>query len=289
MTIMRYNSFVLEGEMDMKYTDLICGRRSVRTFDGKGIGDDVMKQLEAFAQDCGNPYGAVMEFCFLSAKEHGLKSPVISGTDNFVAVKMKRQPHFDEALGYSMEKFVLDACSIGIGTNWIGGTMDRKAFESAIDLAEDEVMPCVTPIGHAAKRMSIKEVAMRKGVGADRRKVFGELFFDGDFNTPLKEDEAGELLLPLQMVRLAPSAVNKQPWRVVVEGDTVHFYEKRGKNFDSKSVGDMQKIDVGIAMCHFDLTAKETGLGTVFEISYPQIETPENVEYIASFRVFSAE
>jgi len=59
-------------------------------------------------------------------------------------------PHFEEALGYAMEQFVLDAWSVGIGTTWIGGTMDRQAFEKAMDLSEDEVMPCVSPIGHIA-------------------------------------------------------------------------------------------------------------------------------------------
>ena len=264
---------------------LVSGRRSVRTFDGKGIADDIMEQLKAFADNCANPYGIPMEVRFLNAREHGLKSPVIAGTEEYVAVKLKRVPHFEEALGFSLEQFVLDAWAIGIGTTWIGGTMDRPAFERAMELADDEIMPCVSPIGHAAKRMSLKEVAMRKGVGADKRKPFGELFFKESFDQPMTEAEAGQLLRPLQMVRLAPSAVNKQPWRVVVAGDCAHFYKKSGKGFAGSPAGDMQKIDMGIALCHFALGAEEAGLVAEFEINDPQIPVPEKTEYIASYRV----
>ena len=229
---------------EKRYSELIRARRSVRTFDGKGISDDIMEQLRVFAANCPNPYDIPMEFRFLNAKEHGLKSPVIAGTDEYVAVKLKRVPGFEEALGYSLEKFVLDAWSVGIGTTWIGGTMDRPAFERAMELADDEIMPCVSPIGHAARRMSLKEIAMRKGVGADRRKPFEELFFAGGFDQPLTEAKAGQLaegkagqptgvksgqlLLPLQMVRLAPSAVNKQPQRLQRLGGRRHAKDRHG-------------------------------------------------------------
>ena len=268
---------------EKQYSKLVRERRSVRTFDGQGIRSEVLEQLKSFAGSCSNPYGIPMEFRFLNAKEHGLKSPVIAGTEEYVAVKLKRVPHFEEALGYAMEQFVLDAWSVGIGTTWIGGTMDRQAFEKAMELSEDEVMPCVSPIGHAAKRMSIKETVMRKGVGADRRKAFEELFYTDGFDRPMKEDEAGELLLPLQMVKCAPSAVNKQPWRVVVTESDIHFYMAKGKGFESSSVGNMQKIDMGIALCHFALGAEEAGLDVEFEINDPGIPVPEKTEYIATY------
>ena len=252
-----------------KYSKLIRERRSVRTFDGQKISGDVLEQLKSFTESCDNPYGVPIEYRFLNAKEHGLKSQVIAGTDEFVAVKMKRQPNFEEALGYSMEQFVLDAWSIGIGTTWIGGTMDRSAFERAMDLSEDEVMPCVSPIGRAAKRMSLKETVMRKGVGADRRKAFEELFFTDSFDQPMKEENAGSMLLPLQMVRLGPSAVNKQPWRIVVAENCAHFYIAKAKGFENSAHGNMQKIDMGIALCHFSLGAKEAGLTAEFEIHDP--------------------
>jgi hypothetical protein len=78
-----------------------------------------------------------------------------------------------------------------------------------MELTPDEMMPCATPIGYPAESMSIREKMMRAGIKAYQRKPFGELFFDGDFDTPLSAEKAGSLAKPLEMVRLAPSAVNR--------------------------------------------------------------------------------
>ena len=124
---------------------------------------------------------------------------------------------------------------------------------------------------------------MRKGVKADSRDPFVTLFYDGTFDTPLTPDKAGSLAKPLEMVRWAPSAVNKQPWRTVIAQNAVHFYLKHAKGFISDAVGDMQKIDLGIALCHFALTAKENNLDVQFCISDPGITTESDVEYITSY------
>lgn len=76
---------------------------------------------------------------------------------------------------------------------------------------------------------------MRKAVKADERLPFEELFFDGSMDKPLNADKAGDIEVPLEMVRLAPSAVNKQPWRVIVEDKMVHFYLKRSKRMWSEN------------------------------------------------------
>ena len=125
---------------------------------------------------------------------------------------------------------------------------------------------------------------MRKGVKADARLPFETLFYSGSFDTPLTPERAGTLFDALEAVRLAPSAVNKQPWRVVVCGDTVHFYEKRSKGY-SDGGWDIQKIDLGIALAHFELAAKESGLSPVLTIADPGIAAAPDTEYIASFRV----
>ena len=262
--------------------ETIKERRSVRTFDGKGVSEEEKAQLIKTAEEAVNPYGIDVETRVLDAGEHGLKSPVIAGADTYVAMKLERQPHFEEALGYSFEKFCLDAWELGFGTTIIGGTMNRPAFEDAMALEDGQLMPVVTPIGRVAKRMSIKEVAMRKGVGADKRRAFGDLFFSESFERPLTAGDAGELAEILEMVRLAPSAVNKQPWRLVVSGNKVHFYLKPDKGFVSDSVGDMQKIDMGIAICHFCLAAAEKGMETKLEIADPGLETAAGTEYIAT-------
>ena len=229
-----------------------------------------------------NPYKIPVEFKLLSAKENGLTCPVVSGTDLYVGGKIKQVPCANEAFGYSFEMLVLYAQSLGIGTVWLGGTMNRSAFEAAMDLNADEMMPCASPLGYPAEKMSFKESVMRKAIKANERLAFEELFFYGTFDTPLIKEKAGGLAHPLEMVRLAPSAVNRQPWRAVVCDNAVHFYLKRSKGFSGSGI-DMQKIDMGIALCHFELAAKELDLNAVFSVCDPEIAAGADMEYIASY------
>ena len=87
------------------------------------------------------------------------------------------------------------------------------------------------------------------------------------------------------MVRWAPSAVNKQPWRIIVTEHGFHFYEKRDKGYVSDKTGDLQKIDVGIALCHFMMGLEEQGKAPEAAVSDPGLPVPDGTEYIATVRI----
>lgn len=266
----------------MKMSDIIRKRRSVRTFDGRVLADDDVKKILEYAVKVENPFDIPIEWKMLNAQKDGLSSPVISGTDTYIAGKMRKTARAEEAFGYAFEKIVLFAESLGIGTTWIAGTMDRKAFERAMNLQEDEVLPCVSPLGYPAPKMSLRETMMRKGIKADKRKDFDHIFFDADFEHPLSREKAGKLEPVLEMVRLAPSAVNLQPWRLVVDGDKVHFYEVQKKSM-SDGNWDIQKIDMGIALCHFEAGAAECGISAALSTEDPGLASENGPVYIATF------
>lgn len=263
--------------------ELIKQRRSVRTYDNRNLDQDIKDRLMSYLNRVNNPFNIPVEFKFLDAKENGLVCPVVNGTNLYVGGKIKNIENASVAFGYSFEAFILFALSCGLGTVWLGGTMNRNAFEEAMEMNEDEMMPCASPLGYIAKQMSVREKVMRKAVKADERLPFETLFFDGSFKKPLTIEKAGVLGIPLEMVRLAPSAVNKQPWRAVVMDNIVHFYLKRSKGFGKEGKLDMQKIDMGIALCHFDLTAKECQLNVEFIQEDPNLSQTD-MEYIGSYK-----
>ena len=267
----------------MDTMEWIRSRRSVRTFDGGGMKADAARAIIEYADGVENPWGLPIEWRILDARRQNLSCPVIAGTDAYIAGKLRRAPHAEEAFGYAFEKVVLHAWRMGIGTTWIAGTMDRPAFERAVDLQPGEVMPCVSPLGVPAGKMSLKESLMRKGVKADSRLAFSRLFFEGDFSRPLAEEAAGEIAGALECVRWAPSAVNRQPWRAVVRGECVHFYEKKARGYVDRTGWDLQKVDMGIALCHFALGCQGRTLHLVMED--PGLEAAEDTEYIASWVV----
>jgi nitroreductase len=60
------------------------------------------------------------------------------------------------------------------------------------------------------------------------------------------------------MLRLAPSAINIQPWRVVKTDEGYDFYAVKSKlsDKDGKKI-DITYNDIGIAKYHFESTLKE--------------------------------
>ncbi|MCR5431908.1 MAG: nitroreductase family protein [Lachnospiraceae bacterium] len=266
-----------------KLLETVMGRKSVRTYDAQPLSDSHRKDIEDYIKEIPNPFDIPVSFVLMDAKEYDLSSPVLAGERLYVAGKVAKKPYADVAFGYSFEKLVLHAWEFGIGTVWIGGTMKRELFEKAAGLKDGEMMPCMSPLGYPAKRKSLKESMMRKGIGADTRFSSDRLFFDGEWDRALTPDPSMADIL--EMVRWAPSAVNKQPWRIVLKDGAYHFYEKKDKGYDREETGDLQKIDIGIALCHFVMGVEENGKTCSVCISDPGIKIPENTEYIASVKI----
>lgn len=260
---------------------MIKQRKSVRTFDGKTLSDEDKKNLESYVHSLTNPFGVKVDFRLLDAKEHQLSSPVIVGEHTYLAAKVKKEGNFEIAFGYSFESACLYAQSLGIGTVMLAASLSRSTFEKAMNVLGDEVLPTASPVGYPAEKRSIRENLMRKGLKADERIAFAELFFEGSFDKALTKEAAGEYTDALEMARLSPSAGNKQPWRAVIDENRVHFYEL--KSLKDNALGDVQKVDVGIALCHFDLVMAESGVSGKYIFEDPQIKAPENIYYIATY------
>ncbi len=109
----------------MDIREIIMTRKSVRTFDKRKITLEDKEKLCSFMENIENPYGIPVKFLWLDSDENNLSSPVIKGEDDYIAAKVPKVEHCEEAYGYSFEKLVLYAWSLGIGTTWIGGTMKR--------------------------------------------------------------------------------------------------------------------------------------------------------------------
>lgn len=268
--------------MSNSIKDAITKRISVRTYKPEPLREEDRKKLEEYLKNIDNPFGISIEFRFLDGKQQGLSSPVVVGTDLYVGAKAPCVKGVEEAFGYVFEQFVLYAASLGIGTVWIAGTMDRPAFEKAMELSENEVMIAVTPIGYPSEKKSIRETMMRKAIKADERYPFEKIFFKDSFEYPLTESDSCDYKEMLQMVRLAPSAVNKQPWRVVICDNILHFYEK--KTMAHGDGTDIQRVDIGIALAHLVLTAKECGRKGEIVVAEPDINSDADTTYIISYK-----
>jgi len=242
------------------------------------------------------PFGAAVRFKLIAATDQDRRAlkglgtyGFIKGATGFIVGAVGNSGKNLEDFGYMMENAILFATDMGLGTCWLGGTFTRSSFAKKIFATFEEVVPAVASVGYILKKEQ-SGVTIRQLVGGHNRYPWEKLFFRDKFGTPLSHDEAGPYVVPLEMLRIGPSASNKQPWRIVKEGDSWHFYMQRTRGygitltFKILNIADLQRVDMGIAMCHFEMAAGELGLNGKWDIKEPKIEKPtDRCEYTVSW------
>lgn len=279
-------------------TEIIRRRFSCRSYLNLPIEGQTRQLLADLAASLRvGPLGTPVRYMLIATTESDRRALRGLGTYGFVKNPMgflvgavKPGERSLEDYGYILEQLVLYATDLGLGTCWLGGSFTRSRFARWIGAAEREDVPAIVAIGYMAARDNFRNEPLRRRLGAVNRLPWERLFFRCSFDQPLARAEAGAFALPLEMVRLGPSASNKQPWRIVYEGNAWHFFLQRTPGYgDSLTfkllrLADIQRVDMGIAMCHFALTARELGLSGHWLVEDPAIARPDELtEYSVSW------
>ncbi len=278
--------------------EVIRQRYSCRTYLPEAVDGERQRRLaEHLATLADGPLGTRARFALVAATSEDpaalrglgtygyLKDPA-----GYIAGAVARGPKDLEGFGWLMEQALLVATDLGLGTCWLGGTYSKSRFAARLGVRPDEMMPAVAAVGLIAPGAHARDVIRKQAKGAERLPA-ADLFFDRAFGRPLAPAAAGAAAAGLEAVRWAPSASNKQPWRIVRAGDAFHFYLARTPGYGRGSLlfrllklADLQRVDLGIAMCHFELVAREAGLAGQWTIREPDIAKPDaRTEYVASW------
>jgi nitroreductase len=274
VSVRSYTDQSIEREEKQKIMDLL------RSANEGPFGHKVRFALIDFSEMDKNEVRSLGTYGFISGAQLFIVSAIKDGLGEIGVARAMVD------LGYCFEKVILGATNMGLGTCWLGGTFKRANFAKRMNASEDELVPAVSPIGYARDKRTIREIAIRRFANSDHRKPWDELFFDGNLNTPLSKESAGAYAVPLECVRLGPSASNNQPWRVVYQKSqrALHFYLKRTLGYNKFNGRiDLQLVDMGISLCHFELSAREKGLVGGWEVAKPDLLSGD-AEYIATWK-----
>ena len=251
-------------------------RRSVRSFNGKPLSPSIVTDLRKAIEDSYSLFGGNVTIRLKSFDLKGDFKPstygVIKGATDFFLMGIGEDEESALSAGFRFEQIVLKAWQLGLGTCWIAGTYKNSQFDKDEEWPDGESLKIICPVG-VAEKPRLMEKMMRLTVGSNNRKPFSDLFFEDDFKKPLNpENKFGEAL---QMLRIAPSSTNSQPWRVLVKGEKVLFYYK------PKSPASV--LDTGIGICHFYETEKFNGFEGRFEKEAEFPAPPEDWRYLISY------
>jgi nitroreductase len=171
----------------------------------------------------------------------------VSGAPAFVAfIGDMRAPSVQEEVGYTGEGIILEATAMGLNTCWVAGFFRPESVTSLVEIKDNERVLAVTPVGYASGFESLGERLMT-GFGLTHRRLPLSKLISGQRVDNLPE----WVQVSLEAARLAPSAVNRQPWGFDVDGSGITvFVRTSGPEFNVS-----KRLDCGIAMLHIEVAA----------------------------------
>jgi nitroreductase len=257
--------------------ELVQKRYSCRTYSMEGLEPSYVQALDAAASKMQRGLlGEKAEFQVISKREAGDSKfadyGLIKGARSFLIGRITLSDRAYESYGYLLEQLVLKATDLGLETVWVG--YFHPQFFAEVKLRENEVFPAAIVVGHSVEKRRFMDRVVRTYLQARSRQPWPQLFFEEDFQTPLTEAAAGSYSLPLDLVRLAPSSGNIQPWRIVKERNkpVFHFFMKKVKK--AYALRRLHEVDIGIAMAHFELGAEQSELAGDWVVTPPNVSPP---------------
>jgi nitroreductase len=258
-----------------RWHQAIRERRSRRHFDPDlPIATEVLADLDALCHQFV-PFTGARAVLVTHSAESVFKGFIggygkITGAPAFIAFAGNvEDPSVQEKVGYTGEGIILEATALGLSTCWLG-LFKEEAVASVVKLHRGEQVMAITPVGYAMKAQHWQERLMTGFVRSLNRLPLTELV------RGLPEEQwPGWVGASLEAARLAPSAVNHQPWSFEVQEDGVTVSVRtRGPEFRVS-----KRLDCGIAMLHLEVAAADYGYKGEWEF----LRSPQ----VARFRVSS--
>ncbi len=263
--------------MSMNVRETIRRRFSVRHYESRPVPEKILQAVEK-SGETSLALDDAIKVRFHLIREGSLVAQqmtfqtgrqwLFGSAPHFIIATSEEKPRFMLNTGFRMEQVILFATTQSLGTCWIGGLFIEERTGSFLGLGKGERVIALTPLGYPDTSFygrAIYSIVHLAAPDARRRRPMQQIIFGPEFGLPLETQDA-ELLEVLECTRLAPSWTNSQPWRFVVDGDEIIalaeirsslFYH--GKHY--------YRLDTGIAMSHFFLSARELGWKGKWQVS----------------------
>ena len=198
----------------MTLNEMIYHRKSCRSFTGIPVDAEMIEKILSFEL---KPLYPEIKVRMDIVPRNQVKCICPWTTQQLITVYSEETDGYLENIGFLFQQMDLYLQTLGLGVCWLGmGRMNPKTTTEVEGMQFVIMLAFGYPKGDQLRRD-------RKGF---KRKPMEQI-----------TDQADPRLEP---ARLAPSAVNSQPWYFTHEGDTVHVYcAKKGS-----------RLDIGIALAH---------------------------------------
>ena len=206
----------------MTLNEMIYHRKSCRSFTGVPVDAATIETIKAFPM---KPLYPDIKVHWDIVSRNQVKCICPWTTPQLITISSEETEGYLENIGFLFQQMDLYLQTLGLGVCWLGmGRMNPKTT-TAVDGMKFVIM---LAFGHP------KGDQLRHDLKGFKRKPMEQITDKPDAK--------------LEPARLAPSAVNSQPWYFTHEGDAIHVWcSKKGS-----------PLDAGIALAHLYVSSANT-------------------------------
>jgi nitroreductase len=247
-----------------KMYQAIFRRKSIRKYEKQELSLDKIKDIENTLEKLKFLDSKIrVDMKIVSYNEISGLLPIKS--PHYIVVSSEEKDGYLTNVGFILQQLDLYFSSIGLGSCWVGMARPGKTLQFHKDMKfviamafGEPAEPLYRGENSEFKRLNIEEICNTK----DKESI-------------------------IECARLAPSATNSQPWYFSVLEDQIHSYCKKSNIITAMIYEKMNKIDMGIALCHLWIGFQKEGKNIEFFSSEDAREkAPKGYYYIGSIMEF---
>ena len=254
----------------MNLYEAIFDRKSVRKYSMDKIDQNVIDHIMNFADSIPMLFDDIkikLELVQLADLKHFQSGILTVKAPYYLVLYSTKESGYLINAGNIMEQIVLYITARGLGTCYIANlnlkdkVVEEKEYEQVIAIAFGEGENEVYRQSDKAKRLPVKSIAV------------------------FKEEADKNIRAIVSAVRLAPSGMNGQPWRLVVYNNRIHLFSKKSGIIKS-IVKETRLIDMGICLAHLLIAAEEMWLeGKAVTLSNISSQNFKKNDYVISVKL----
>ena len=264
----------------MDYKKLISKVKSVRNYKNKTVDIEVLDELKNFYEKGKKLINDIEIEVFIKGKEDvfrqikgdaGYKENMIEAP-HYIIILSEEKKYYIENTGYAVQGLILKSYELGLGSCWIT-FKDGDLIKKNLVIDSDKKLTAIIALGYAENETKViddsklqynpskadikiveNNVSYRLGVE--------DIVFMNEWGKCADADELQNwgLFDGFEYARLAPSTLNRQPWRFIIDDNLVVLSIRKDANINEYE----DKIDTGIVMLYFESIIDST----LFDITW---------------------
>lgn len=227
----------------MNLYESIFRRKSIRKYEESPLEPEILEKLRDFSNQLQPLYPEIRTSYEIISSVKGIFS--IKAPHYFLICSDTAEGALENA-GYMWQQMDLYLSSLGLGACWLG--MAKPASGSTTTL------PLVITLAFGRPTEPV-----HRQLGEFKRKSLEEISSGEDSR--------------IEAARLAPSATNSQNWFFEASEGQIHVYRKKLNAALELIYGKMNRIDIGIALCHLRYGTEHGGGAFAFERSGNRVKS----------------